>query len=90
MKQLLTALMLILLPACAGMKYDAVRGPQVKKVVIFGLEIQQQQPKDALGFGDVKGAANDSPELKASTAAIYNDFAKSLSAKTHWRVASLD
>ncbi len=94
-KHLTLALAILAMPACAGMgnKYDSARASSVKKVVILGFEIEEQQPKDGLGvsgINDLKdGAFADAPATKRGADAIYAEFVKTLNARTHWQTAQL-
>ena len=84
------------LTACAsfGPKFDAERANKVKKVALLSIEIQQEQPADALGFSKFSelknGRATEGPEYQAMGRDIYNDFTKRLNKKTGWDVVDFE
>ena len=92
MKFLTLTFCVLALSACAsfGPKLDAERANKVKKVAVLSIEIQQQQPADALGFskiGELKnGRSTEGPEYQAMGREIYDDFTARLSKKTGWQV----
>lgn len=84
------------LSGCAsfGPKFDAERADKVKKVAVLSIEIQQEQPTDALGFskiGELKnGKATEGVEYQAMSRDIYNDFVTRLAKKTGWQVVGFE
>jgi hypothetical protein len=83
------------LSGCSSLtrKYDAARAGQVKKIVVLSFEIQQEQPKDALGLsklGELKeGRRGDRPEFQAMATNVYNTLLAELTRKTKWNTVSL-
>ena len=79
--------------SCAAFKpkLDKERAANIKKVVILSMEIQQKQPKDALGLsqlGEKAARRSDSEELKKMAKEIYQYLAKKIENDTPWKVVS--
>lgn len=93
---LLTLLACLFLSGCAGLsfKIDKDKTSKVRKVAILAIEIQQQQPKDALGFAKAselkEGAQSDSPEFQTMAQNSYNIVVQNLAQQTKWQVTPLE
>ena len=89
---LLTVLCFVLgLSACSsiGHKFDEERAKRVQKVVVLSFEIQQDQPRDSLGFTKFtelkEGRLGDSAEFQNMAQQIYTDLLSQIERKTGWK-----
>lgn len=82
-----------LVAGCATARFDAEKTHSVKRLAILAIEIQQQQPKDALGIKkmkEFKTRIGDSAELQEMAKNVYTDFSSQIERKTGWKVLSLN
>ena len=93
---LILASVFMQLTACSSLsrKYDAARATKVKKIAVMSFEVQQEQPKDALGLSRLneikEGRRGDRTEFQVMATQIYNQLLTDLGQKTKWKTVSLN
>lgn len=96
MKNILIIGLMLTLVSCSTTNetVDTRHTATIKRVAIIGFEINQRQPIDRLGLGDITTLANhgslsDAPEMKVMAERSYESLRSTIEAVTTWKVMSL-